>query len=165
MRCNKARKDLTAFLDGELDEKTRAGIEAHLAGCSACRWEREALEKVRDAMESVEAPTLGFPVSAEAILDRARAGSRASGSKQREGRGWRVLDLPVGLRPGVAVATGVLLVAAVWGISFLRSVPLPTDQDVLMVEKMELFENLDLIRHLSLLEGLEPEDGQAGELS
>ncbi len=165
MRCSRVQKDLTAFLDGEVDKKSRARIEEHLAGCDACRLERASLERVRHAMDSLEAPKIESSVSAEAILDRVRSERRPAGARQRADRGWGLLGMPVGLRPAAAVATGMLVVAIVWGIPFLRSIPLPTDQEVFMVERMELFENLDLISDLSLLEGLELEDGQGGELS
>jgi anti-sigma factor RsiW len=165
MRCSQAKKNLTALLDGELDEKSRARIEEHLAGCGACRSEREALERVRHALESVKMPEIESSVSADSILDRARAARRPSRAGQREDRGWRLPGIPAGLRPVAALATGLLVVAIVWGIPFFRSIPLPTDQEVFMAERMELFENLDLISDLSLLEGLEIEEGQGGELS
>jgi anti-sigma factor RsiW len=167
MRCNRTKRHLTAFLDGELDEKLRAGIEEHLSSCATCRSERKALERVRSAMEQMQLPELEPCVSADAILDRARSENRDSGKWEREGRGRSLLGgiSVVGLRPAIAVAMGLGVVAMVWLVPFLRSIPLPTDQEVFMVERMELFENLDLIQDLSLLERLGVEQGQDGELS
>ena len=167
MRCNKAKKYLTALLDGELDEKLRTRIEEHLIGCAACQSERKALERVRDAMERMESPKLEPYVTPEAILDRARSEDRGSGKRERGDRDHSLLGgVPlVGLRPAIAAATGLVVIAMVWLVPFLRSIPLPTDQEIFMVERMELFENLDLIQDLSLLESLEIEEGQGGELS
>ena len=36
MRCLRARRRLSAYLDGELDERGRAAVEAHLPDCPAC---------------------------------------------------------------------------------------------------------------------------------
>jgi anti-sigma factor RsiW len=167
MRCNKARKHLTALLDGELEEKLRGSIEEHLDGCSVCQSERKALERVRGAMERMEMPELELSVSPEAILDQAGSEDRGSGKRERKGRDRSLLGgAPlVGLRPAIAAATGLAFIALVWLVPFLRTIPLPTDPEVFMVERMELFENLDLIRDLSLLESLEIEEGQGGELS
>ncbi len=43
MRCSGVRKHLSAFLDGELDEKEQLEIKAHLKDCSNCSRERELL--------------------------------------------------------------------------------------------------------------------------
>lgn len=165
MRCSQAKKHLTAFLDGELDAKRRARIEEHLAGCGACQAERRSLERVRHTLDSLEMPAIESSLSADAILDRARSETRTSRARRNENRGWRPLGFTVGLRPAAALAIGLVVVAVVWGIPFFRSIPLPTEQEVFMVERMELFENLDLISDLSLLEGLETEEGRGGELS
>jgi RNA polymerase sigma-70 factor (ECF subfamily) len=36
MRCWQARRHISAYLDGELDEGTRQKVEGHLAGCPTC---------------------------------------------------------------------------------------------------------------------------------
>ena len=87
MRCNTTKRHLTAFLDGELDEKLRAGIEEHLSRCPACQSERKALERVRNAMEHMQMPELAPSVSVDAILDRARSENRDSGKWERGDRG------------------------------------------------------------------------------
>ena len=52
---------MTALLDGELDERLSADLEAHLAACEACRTERASLERIRHAMDSMDEGTrLGF---------------------------------------------------------------------------------------------------------
>jgi len=36
LRCWRARRHISAYLDGELDEATKAAVEEHLAGCPTC---------------------------------------------------------------------------------------------------------------------------------
>ncbi|MCK4262210.1 zf-HC2 domain-containing protein [bacterium] len=43
MRCSEVRKNLSAFLDGEMDEKEQLEIKAHLKDCSSCSREGELL--------------------------------------------------------------------------------------------------------------------------
>lgn len=43
-KCEWTRKNLPAYLDGELDQAERARAEAHLEECPDCRTEAEALE-------------------------------------------------------------------------------------------------------------------------
>jgi mycothiol system anti-sigma-R factor len=34
--CNETLRELETFLDGEIDDATRAGIQQHLGGCQDC---------------------------------------------------------------------------------------------------------------------------------
>jgi predicted anti-sigma-YlaC factor YlaD len=49
MTCHEARDATQAALDGRLGEADRPALEAHLAGCAACRAERSALDRVAAA--------------------------------------------------------------------------------------------------------------------
>jgi hypothetical protein len=50
MKCRNARALVDAYLDGALDEKTRALVEAHLETCGPCRSEFEEVRRYRDAV-------------------------------------------------------------------------------------------------------------------
>ena len=50
MRCADARVDLSARLDGELDEATERSLDLHLEQCAACRHEADALRGARRAV-------------------------------------------------------------------------------------------------------------------
>jgi hypothetical protein len=59
MRCKTAINELSALLDGFLDENRSAEIRAHLDGCAACRRERDRLAILcgkLGALEQVESP-------------------------------------------------------------------------------------------------------------
>ncbi len=43
MKCNKARENLSAYLDGELNPGEAGALKEHLEGCSACSAELESL--------------------------------------------------------------------------------------------------------------------------
>ena len=43
MKCNRAKRRLSAFLDGELKEKEGKEIKSHLEGCSSCSEELKKL--------------------------------------------------------------------------------------------------------------------------
>lgn len=72
MNCRQVRKWLQPFADGALERRKAAAIEAHLAGCAACR-EEAALLRTLDAALSAE-PTVDPPADmAPAIVNRALA--------------------------------------------------------------------------------------------
>lgn len=50
MKCAEARVELSARLDGELDEPTARALDAHLERCDACRREEHALREARRAV-------------------------------------------------------------------------------------------------------------------
>ena len=73
--CHTHRKQLSAFLDGELPLKKRAALEEHLAACAACRRELAALEGLGPVMGRLEvpAPPAGLAARITAEVRRARS--------------------------------------------------------------------------------------------
>jgi RNA polymerase sigma-70 factor (ECF subfamily) len=56
LRCWRARRHISAYLDGELDERTRAAVEAHLASCPTCPPLYTALVGIKARMETLRDP-------------------------------------------------------------------------------------------------------------
>jgi hypothetical protein len=57
MTCRKVVKELTAYLAGELPERARSRVEAHLKHCALCAAELRALEqtdRLLDTLEEIE---------------------------------------------------------------------------------------------------------------
>jgi len=54
--CRQIKEQLSAYLDGELDEGQRHAVAAHLQTCPACRRELELLTALDGALGSLTAP-------------------------------------------------------------------------------------------------------------
>lgn len=69
---------LSAYLDGELDERARAEVEAHLAGCPACRRTLDALRATLSELGDLSAerpePSEQETWALRMSIDRARRG-------------------------------------------------------------------------------------------
>ena len=53
MSCENTRLRMSALIDGELAGEEKAAVLAHLAGCDACSWFRQDLDRVRRAAASL----------------------------------------------------------------------------------------------------------------
>jgi len=58
---------ISAYLDGELDDRERSDLMRHLAGCGRCSAELEDIQRVRAAVRSL--PVLELPVGLVAEAD------------------------------------------------------------------------------------------------
>jgi len=58
LRCSSFRKNLSAYLDGELDSRKRMQIEIHISECEDCRREAEKLGKMIELVRGTERPEL-----------------------------------------------------------------------------------------------------------
>ena len=56
LRCWRARRHVSGYLDGELDAGTKAAVEDHLAGCPTCPPLYAALVGVRASMDALRDP-------------------------------------------------------------------------------------------------------------
>jgi len=76
MSCREARRLLSARLDGRLEAGEGAALEAHLAGCPACRRERARWEASAGALRAA-GPTPVPPGLAERAFRAAMDGAPA----------------------------------------------------------------------------------------
>lgn len=100
------REDLTALLDGALAPARRAEVEAHLAGCAACRAERDALAGALAALGALPpppAPSPWFGARLEARLAEA-APARVGVLARLLAWRWRLAVPAAGLAAAAAVA-------------------------------------------------------------
>ncbi len=70
LRCWRARRHVSAYLDGELDRSTAAAVETHLASCPTCPPLYAALVGVRARLEGLRDPDT---VIEDAVSERIRA--------------------------------------------------------------------------------------------
>lgn len=56
LRCWRARRHVSSYLDGELDDATRSAVEAHLEGCPTCPPLYASLVGVRATLGGMRDP-------------------------------------------------------------------------------------------------------------
>ena len=111
MRCLKAQRYISEYIDGALDARRAAELERHLQGCPACREVLEDLKSMKDAASDIETPEPGDAVW---MKIRSRLPARAvepAGAVRAPGRwafGW---NMPA-LRWAGAAALALVLVAS-----------------------------------------------------
>jgi hypothetical protein len=54
MKCDCVRKELSAYIDGEVSSQRRTAIENHLAGCSDCEQYREHLSRLVESVREAD---------------------------------------------------------------------------------------------------------------
>jgi len=102
MRCEEMSERIPEWLAGELDEPKLAELREHLAGCSGCAAEAEALERLWNGLgETPAVPGAALRVRFDAMLADAIESERARGV------------LPFRRRAALPVGRGVLRFAAV----------------------------------------------------
>ena len=85
IRCWQARRHVSAYLDGELDEATKEMVEGHLAGCPTCPPLYTSLVGVRATMgELRDTDSVVEDAIARRIRDRLEVESAPGGA----GRSW-----------------------------------------------------------------------------
>lgn len=141
-----------AFLDGELGSGLRSKVARHLEGCPSCRKELEAYARVSSVLKGMSLPPFPDDLSAERILRMAAA--EQAGSK---GTGLEPADPPRNTprwlwKPALALGSVMTLIVFWRAYPYFRSLPVPTQDEVLVAEKMGLFENLELMEDLTTLE-------------
>jgi putative zinc finger protein len=106
--CRHWREELGAYALGHLSEQERAGIEAHLEGCPACRTEADALLAVSQLLPHADPERFG-----PAPQPPAELGTRIAatiGSERRSKRRQRRLRFGLGFG-GAAAATAMAVLA------------------------------------------------------
>jgi anti-sigma factor RsiW len=150
MKCEDVSKQLIAYLDGRTDSTEREVVEAHLAGCSACRTRAQEFRKVWAVLDEVPAiePSFGFD---------ARVRQRVAAEPQRRWYGW------LAPTPRIAFAAALLIALAVW----IGQMPLsnpgapPTvaaiqQEDFNAIKDLGVLENYDVVTKMDALSELAP---------
>jgi anti-sigma factor RsiW len=108
MRCTKARKHISEYIDGDLDSKKRAKLEKHLDECTGCQ---ELLQDFQDM--ALEARGLKQPTPPDSVWNKIQAqmekGQQTVYYPAPKRRNW--LTLPQ-FQYAVAAAALVLVVVA-----------------------------------------------------
>jgi predicted anti-sigma-YlaC factor YlaD len=104
MKCSKCKRLVSAYLDRELGEAVAREVEAHLAACTGCRAEADAIRRTLNLLEDWQPiePRLGLDALRERLKQRARPARQPVLPVPR----WAAAALAV-LSIGVGAALGV----------------------------------------------------------
>jgi len=128
-------EDLTALLDGALDGARRAEAEAHLAGCPACRAERDRLAGALARLAALPPPaepSPWFETRLEARLAEQEAARPAGLLSRLAAWRWR-LALP-------AAALGAVAALALFTVRHQRAA---RAEALALAAQLELLEDLE----------------------
>ncbi|MDP6106952.1 MAG: zf-HC2 domain-containing protein, partial [Candidatus Brocadiia bacterium] len=107
MKCENTKRGLSEYLDGVLPDEEHAAVETHVAGCTGCRAELDALRRTVEAVA-------GLPHHRAPAGFSARVAARVHAEAvARPGRGARIMRL----WPRLAAVAAMFILAA--GITFL----------------------------------------------
>ena len=118
MRCHRARKWMTAAVDGELSPRRRRALDGHLAACAACRRELAVTERMLTALEGLPMEAAVSARLEQATLRRVRLAAADEAERAPASRGARWLPLPA-----FALATAAVLVLAIGIVRRAGEVP------------------------------------------
>ncbi len=118
MRCQRARKWMTAAVDGELSPRRRRALDGHLAACAACRRELAVTERMLTALEGLPMEAAVSARLEQATLRRVRLAA-ADEAERAPASPWRRW-LPL---PAFALATAAVLVLAIGIVRRTGDVP------------------------------------------
>ena len=146
MNCKRIASGLIPYLEGRATVKERREVEAHLAGCTACRMRAEEFRKLWIVLDEapVTEPSLGF----DALIHRRIAAEPRPGLF-----GW------LWPAPRLAFSLVVLLALTVWlselppAQSNLAGTGAP-EKDYQMIKDLGVLENYDVLSNFDALSEL-----------
>ena len=155
MSCSRMEKQMLPYVDGRLKVSEQREVEAHLAGCAACRVrvnEFRAVSGLLDELPQIE-PSGAFDA-------RVRARVAAEPVKQS----WWVVFMP---SPRAAFAASLLLLATIWiGSRPVNPVntnnPAGTSAQAIDPNDLPVLENYDVLANFEPLTEL-PQPVQADD--
>src|ERR671922_8609 len=100
MAAHEQIEQLSALIDGELPDRERASLEAHVATCAQCRSVLSALRSTLSDLRALPEPEL--PAQHEWAL-------RAALRRSARPRGWRAVSLAMGSAAAALVAVLALV--------------------------------------------------------
>lgn len=156
MKCQKIKRFLPLFLDGQLKERRALQIKAHIEVCPACSQELKLFEQSWDLLNKWEriVPSPNFKANfwQKVTQEEERALSRVPV--------FVFLRLIPALRPVLAVCAVILIIGIYlanlsFNPSLLRMVTLTKNEDIQMLKELDVLEEFDVIHNMQALEDFE----------
>lgn len=145
-KCRVKDEELTEFFYGESSDP---GLEAHAAGCRECSRRLEGMKKVTDIINSSrrELPREAWDIHTASVMKKIRAARQIKMPSFISGLFANRLVLT-----GAAAFAAVLFVA---GAGFMYSAKTSAhDRDRAITERMEMFENMEVLERLDFYSNL-----------
>jgi len=149
MNCKAVEKSSIGYLDGRIDPHRRREIEAHLAGCGACRERARQFREIWGILEEspVLPPSPGFDASVRVRIAQ----------EPHRGGVWGWLSAP---SPRLAIGVTALLVFSVWLSSLPREAQSPpaasstVETEFMMIADLPVLEDYDVLSNFDALSEL-----------
>jgi hypothetical protein len=109
MKCESARAQLTAYLDGELEGERGSAVRGHLRGCDACRQAAADEAALRDGLRAL--PPLDPPASLWAGVQRQLAAAEVADAERPAWR--RALSRLAPRAPQIGFASAAVAAAVI----------------------------------------------------
>jgi hypothetical protein len=150
--CTHYQELLWAAVHGELAPAEHSALDDHLAGCSACRREKERLTQLLQTAKAALTPP-GRSAAEQAELTRC---IRRALAADRQGAWRRFLPTRVPWRLPVFAAAGAAIAMLVWLVlpALQPQRPLRTAATPAL-EEPALYEDIEILNNLEMLEELE----------
>jgi len=173
MDCQEAQELFFKFLEGELPDKDKEAIEAHLEACEGCQKERYLLSKTWRMLGSYQAPKLPDNFTAS-LMQKIHSEQTQSQVKHS----WfnfkvPVFGLVIGVGAGLVVLSAILLLwknkqeANVVNLSTAPTAVQETvvsnassikpvgavipDNDRVIIQNLDILKNADFLQHVNML--------------
>jgi len=152
MACEAYRNRLLEYVDGDLAGEAQAEIEGHLAHCSGCREEVQALRETLALVARMPAPEPPETFWQQYLRELRQQVAPAPRSPRL--RDWFTIPF---LRPVPALAVGIALVFAVVLARQYSSEgpPLPELASLSATQQLALSQDLDILREMDLLDEID----------
>lgn len=151
MSCKDHENNLLPFLDGRLDSKAAAEVEAHLRSCAACRKDVSQMRQTWKLLGYLPGRNVSAQLPAR-LLEAARV------QLEIERRWTHKLRRHLPIIASAAVVLLVFGVTMLLGPSQLASdydrelAKLSSEEERAVVQNLDLYENLDTVQNIDVLE-------------
>ena len=161
MGCQRIQRYLLALSEGELDQRRRRKVAAHVAACPACASALHGLQQTLHMVRGMDMPEPSAAFWEEfgpALHQRLRREAAAPPERRR----WSIRDLFALPRPVLAtLAVSLILASSVpflhwpWGQPAIPSVVLSGGEEASLAADLDLLKHLDLLEDADVLEQLD----------